>query len=177
MAYQFSPKVEEKFQWLLTRYPKKDAVLLPLLHLVQDEVGYLTSEAISYVGSRLELSPARVKEVASFYTMFKLNDKGKYVIQVCHNISCYLRGSDDILKKIKEVLGVEEGQVTPDGMFSVERAECLASCGTAPMMQVNVWDYHENLTTGKVERIIRDLKAGKGANPCYEKRIAEGAAG
>ena len=174
MAYSFSPKVEEKFQWLLTRYPKKDAVLLPLLHMVQDEHGYLSPDAIDYVAGRLELSPGRIREVASFYSMFRLNKKGQYVLQVCHNLSCYLRGSDEILAKCRAVLGIKEGETTPDGMFTLERVECLASCSTGPMMQVNNWDYHENLTLEKIEKIIALLKEGKAAQPSYEQRMKEG---
>src|SRR4051812_35590008 len=121
MAYKFSAKIEEKFQWLLTRYPKKDAVLLPLLHLVQEEVGYLSPEAMAYVGSRLDLSPARIREVASFYSMFKMNPKGKYVLQVCQTLSCYLAGSESVITRIKELTGIKEGETTPDGLFTLER--------------------------------------------------------
>jgi len=174
MAYQFSEETEKAFQWLLTRYPKKDAVLLPLLHRVQREAGYLTPEAIDYVAGRMGLSPGRIREVASFYTMFRLNKKGKYVLQVCHNLSCYLRGSDEILASLKKILGIVEGQTTPDGMFTIERAECLASCSTAPVMQVNEWDYHENLTIEKVEQVIAALKQGKVACESYDERIAQG---
>jgi NADH-quinone oxidoreductase subunit E len=176
MAYKFSPETEKKFQWLLTRYPKKDAVLLPLLHLVQNETekNYLSPEAIEYVAGRLGLSPARVREVASFYTMFRLNPKGQYVLQVCHNLSCYLRGSDEIIERLKKVLGIKEGETTPDGLFTLERAECLASCGTAPVMQVNTWDFHEELTIEKVEKIVAALKDHKWACPRYDDRVAQG---
>lgn len=174
MAYAFSPQTEKDFQWLITRYPNKNAILLPLLHKVQAETGYLHPEAIEYVASRMDLSPARVREVASFYTMFKLNDKGKYVVQVCHNLSCYLRGSDELIEKIKSLLGVEEGEITPDGKFSVERVECLASCSTAPVVQVNDWDYHENMTLDKVEKVIQGLKDNRGAHESFEKRVSEG---
>jgi len=176
VAYTFSKAVEEKFQWLLTRYPKKDAALIPLLHLVQAEVGYLSPDSIDYVGERMGLSPARVREVASFYTMFKLEPQGKYCLQVCHNLSCYLRGSDEVIDKVKQVLGIQEGETTPDGLFTLERAECLASCSTAPVMQVNVWDYHENLTTDKVEKVIQELRSGKATNPSFEERMKNGGA-
>jgi NADH-quinone oxidoreductase subunit E len=175
MSYQFSPEVEKKFQWLLTRYPKKDAVLLPLLHAVQNEAGYLSPDVFDYVSSRLGLSPARVREVASFYTMFRLNKKGQYVLQICHNISCYLRGSDELLARLKSILGISEGETTPDGKFTLERVECLASCSTAPVMQVNDWDYHENLNIEKLEQIISALKQNKGANKDYAKRVDAGA--
>jgi NADH-quinone oxidoreductase subunit E len=173
-SYQFSAEVEKQFQWLLTRYPKKDAVLIPLLHLVQAEAGYLSVPVIDYVANRLQLSPARVREVASFYTLFRLKPKGKYVLQVCHTLSCYLRGSDEILAKLKSILGIEEGETTPDGRFTLERVECLASCGTAPMMQVNDWDFHENLTIEKVEKIVEALKADRHCSPSYSQRVSEG---
>lgn len=174
MGYKFSDKTEEKFQWLLTRYPKKDAVLLPLLHEVQNEVGYLSPESILYVSDRMGLSPARIREVASFYTMFKLKPRGTYLIQVCHNITCYLKGSDEVLEKVKNILGIDVGQTTADGKFTLETAECLASCSTAPVMQVNQWDYHEELDIDKVQKIIDALRVNKCAHESYDKRVAEG---
>lgn len=174
LSYSFSPELEKKFQWLLTRYPIKDAVLLPLLHLVQDEAGWLTPKAIEYIGSRLELSPARIREVASFYSLFRLNKKGQYVLQVCHTISCYLRGSDEIVSHIKKRLNIDVNQSTPDGKFTLETVECLASCGTAPVLQVNGWDYHEELTVEKVDHIIDSLKLDQFAYDEYERRIEEG---
>jgi NADH-quinone oxidoreductase subunit E len=174
MSYKFSAKTEERFQWLLTRYPKKDAVLLPLLHLVQEEHGWLSPEAIDYVAIRMGLSSGRIREVASFYTMFKLNKKGQYVLQVCHNLSCYLAGSDELLKLLEDKLGIKCGETTPDGKFTIERAECLASCSTAPMMQVNRWDYHECLTPTKLTHIVEELKKDRFASPSYDERIAQG---
>jgi NADH-quinone oxidoreductase subunit E len=174
MAYEFSKQVEEKFQWLLTRYPKKDAVLLPLLHMVQAEAGYLRPDAIDYVASRLDLSPARIREVASFYSLFRLDQKGRYVLQVCHTLSCYLRGSDELVEKLKSILGIEVGQTTSDGLFTIETVECLASCGTAPVMQVNDWDFHENLNVETVEKILAALREHRWAHPSFEQRRAEG---
>lgn len=174
MAYQFSAETEKKFQWLLTRYPKKDAVLLPLLHNVQREAGYLSPDAIEYVAARMGLSPARIREVASFYTMFRLNPKGQFVLQVCHNLSCYLRGSDDLIEKLKSLLEIKEGETTADGKFTIERVECLASCDTGPVMQVNEGDYFENLDPEKVEKIVQALQANKWTQDSYEERIKEG---
>lgn len=174
MAYKFNEAIEKKFQWLLSRYPKKDAVLIPVLHLVQKDIGFVSPESIDYVASRLSLSPARVKEVASFYSFFRLNKQGQYVLQVCHNLSCYLRGSDELLEKLKAVLGIKEGETTADGKFTLQRVECLASCSTGPVMQVNDWDYHENLDLEKVEKIIEALKSNKWANESYESRLKEG---
>lgn len=174
MAYEFSPETEKKYQWLLTRYPKKDAVLIPLLHLVQSELSYLSPDAIDYVATRMALSPARVREVASFYSLFRFEKKGRYVLQVCHTMSCYLSGSDELISHLKKVLGIEEGDTTPDGKFSIERVECLASCGTAPVMQVNDWDFHEELTIEKLDQVISALKQDRANHPSWEKRVADG---
>jgi len=174
MAYQFPEDIEKKFQWLITRYPKKDAILLPLLHLVQKDVGYLSSEAIVEVARKMELTPARIREVASFYTMFRLNKKGQYVLGVCQTLSCYLNGSEELITKLKNILNIKEGQTSEDGLFTIERVECLASCGTAPVMQVNDWEYHENLTVEKIEKIISLLKEHKAADISYEKRLSSG---
>jgi len=174
VAYEFSPETEKKYQWLLTRYPKKDAVLIPLLHLVQSELSYLSPDAIDYVATRMALSPARVREVASFYSLFRFEKKGRYVLQVCHTMSCYLSGSDELISHLKKVLGIEEGDTTPDGKFSIERVECLASCGTAPVMQVNDWDFHEELTIEKLDQVISALKQDRANHPSWEKRVADG---
>lgn len=174
MAFVFNSDLEQEFQSLVKKYPKKDAVLLPILHKVQDQVGYLSPDAIDYVAGRLDLSPARVKEVASFYTLFRLNPKGKYVLQVCHNLSCYLRGSDEIIEKLKSLLGIDVGETSSDGLFTLETVECLASCSTAPMMQVNNWDYHEELTLEKVEKIVQGLRGHKFACPSFSERMAQG---
>jgi NADH-quinone oxidoreductase subunit E len=174
MSYKFNKDLEDYFQWLLTRYPKKDAVLLPLLHRVQGELGFLTSDAIDYVASRLDLSSARVKEVSSFYSMFKFEKHGKFRLQVCHNLSCYLKGSDEVIQKVKDLLKIKEGETTSDGLFSLERVECLAACSTGPAMQVNVWDYFEDLDTTKVEKVIELLRNSKAACPAYSERMAQG---
>jgi len=174
VAYEFSPETEKKFQWLLTRYPKKDAVLIPILHKVQSEIGWLSPESMEYVAGRLGLSPARVREVASFYTFFRLDRKGKYVLQVCQTMSCYLRGSDEIVAKLQQLLGIQAGETSADGLFSIEKVECLASCSTAPVMQVNDWDFHEELDLERVEKIVALLKQGRGGHACYEKRVADG---
>jgi NADH-quinone oxidoreductase subunit E len=174
MAYKFTPDAEKYFQWLLSRYPKKDAVLLPLLHRVQTDVGYLSPDAIDYVAERMGLSSARIREVASFYSMFRLNKKGTYVLQVCHNISCYLRGSDEVIEKAKKILGIGLGETTPDGLFTLETVECLASCSTAPAMQVNDWEYHEELSPEKVEKIILGLKEKKCVSASYHERMSQG---
>ena len=174
MSYQFSPNTEKKFEWLKTRYPQRDAVLIPLLHFVQAELGYLSVDSIDYVAKRMELSPARVKEVASFYSLFRFKKGGRFTLQVCHNLSCYMRGSDEILSWLTENLKFDENGVSDDGFFSLERVECLASCSTGPVLQVNDWDYFEELNIEKVEKILSALREGKWTCPRFEDRVKEG---
>jgi len=175
MSYKFGAAVEKKFNWLVTRYPKKEATLIPLLHLVQKEVGHLSVEAIDYVAQRVGISPARVKEVASFYSLFRFEKKGKFVLNVCRTLSCFLKGSDELLLKLKEDLGVGPGETTADGLFSIETVECLASCGTAPVVQVNDWEYHENLDVEKIQKVVDLLKQNKACHSSFAKRNSEGA--
>jgi len=146
----------EKFQQLLEHYPDKRAALLPTLHLVQSEVGYVSKEAIDHVAGLLSLTPTYVHSVASFYTMFYKEKMGKYVIQVCRTLPCALCGSQKILEYLQGKLGIEVGETTPDGTFSLVTVECLASCGTAPVIQIND-DYYEGLNPEKVDRILEEL--------------------
>jgi len=139
---------------MLTHYPIKRSVLVPFLLYVQDELGYLTDEAIQEIAGRLELTPLEVRNVISYYSMLRTRPAGKYNVQVCTNISCLLRGGEEILDYAKKKLGVTQNKgITPDGMFSVEEVECIGACSWAPAMQVN-YDFHENLTPEKVDEII-----------------------
>ena len=139
---------------MLTHYPIKRSVLVPFLLYVQDELGYLTDEAIAEIAGRLELTPLEVRNVISYYLMLRTRPAGKYNVQVCTNISCLLRGGEEILDYAKKKLGVTQNKgITPDGMFSVEEVECIGACSWAPAMQVN-YDFHENLTPEKVDEII-----------------------
>ena len=157
MAY--TEQNERTFQTLLGRYPTKRAALLPALHLAQRQWGWLSLEVMEYVAQRLDLHPAEVRNTATFYTMFRKTPVGKYHVQICTNLSCFLRGSDDIAATLKRVLGVGFGETTADGLFTLDHVECLASCGTAPMMQVND-DYYEDLTSAKVEALIDGWRRG-----------------
>lgn len=157
MALEFSPETYKKFEKTVSRYPKKEAAMLPVLYLAQEEFGYLGSEAIEYVARIMGQSPARVQGVVSFYTMFNTKPIGRHHIQVCRTLSCALGGAEKITSFIKETLGIGPGQTTPDGRFTLSEVECLASCGTAPMMQIND-EYYENLTEAKVTEILQKLK-------------------
>jgi len=157
MAVEFSPDTLKKFEETVARYPKKEAAMLPVLYLAQQEFGYLGSEAIDYVAKRMGQSPARVYGVVTFYTMYAMKPIGRHHIQVCRTLPCALRGAEKITSFLKKTLGIDCGQTTPDGRFALSEVECLASCGTAPMMQVND-DYYENLTEEKVTEILQQLK-------------------
>ena len=154
----FGEEAEREFAEILTRYPEKRSALLPFLHLVQREQGHLAPAAMEEVARRLNLHPVGVLEVATFYTWFNLKPVGKHRLQVCHNLSCTLRGAERIIGTLKEELKIGENETTPDGLFTLQRVECLASCGTAPVMQVNN-DYHENLTPEKARALLQQWRA------------------
>ncbi len=157
MALEFSPETLKKFEETVARYPKKEAAMLPVLYLAQQEFGHLGPEAIEYVAKLMEQTPARVHGVVSFYTMYNMKPIGRHHIQVCRTLSCALGGAEGITAFIKQKLGIDTGQTTSDGRFTLSEVECLASCGTAPMMQIND-DYYENLTEEKIDQILGAMK-------------------
>ena len=157
MAVEFSPATLDKFNEIIARYPKKEAAMLPVLYLAQQEFGHIGPEAIEYVAKLMDQAPARVYGVVSFYTMFNMKPIGRHHIQICRTLPCALRGAEVVTASIKQKLGIEPGQTTPDGRFTLSEVECLASCGTAPMMQVND-DYYENLTEEKIDAILDAMK-------------------
>ena len=156
---QFSPELEAKFEKLITHYPegRQRAALIPMLLFAQDEVGSVTRELVDELAGRLSLTPLQVDEVVSYYSMFRAKPLGKYHVQVCTNVSCMLLGGEELRDHLKQKLGVEEGQPTEDGMFSVEHVECLGACSWAPALQVN-YDYHHFATPAKLDRLIEDLR-------------------
>ena len=157
MALEFSTETYKKFEETIARYPRKEAALLPVLCLAQKEFGHLGQEAIEYVAQLMGQSPARVYGVVSFYTMLNTKPIGRHHIQVCRTLPCALRGAEKLTSFLRQTLGIEVGQTTGDGRFTLSEVECLASCGTAPMIQVND-DYYENLTDDKVIEILASLK-------------------
>lgn len=152
----FGTEFEKKVDQIVARYPRPQAALLPVLWEMQQRKGWIDGACEAWAGERLGLSPAHVHGAVTFYTMYKQRPSGKYHIQVCTTLSCMLRGSDELLDHLRRKLGIHEGQVTPDGRFSLQRVECLGSCGTAPMFQLND-DYHENLTTEAVDALLDRL--------------------
>ena len=152
----FSPEVEAEIDWHLAKYPSKRSAILPIMFIVQRERGYLDDPGVSYLANRLSLRITDIWEVATFYSMLHTKPIGQYHIQVCKTLSCKLLGADKITEQCSQKLGIKPGETTPDGRFSLSLVECLGSCGTAPMFQVN-FDYHENLTTEKVDQILDSL--------------------
>ncbi len=150
-------KYKDQVEDLLSRYPVKRSALLPLLYMAQQEEGYVSESAMKEIGKILGLTPPQVYETVTFYTMFHLKPIGKFHLQVCRSLMCALVGSDDLVGWIHRRLGISPGQTTNDKMFTLSVVECLGSCGTGPMMQVND-DYYEQLNEEKVGRILDDLK-------------------
>lgn len=157
MSFEFSEENEQKFQDLLTKYPKKDSLMLPSLWMIQHQESWISPEAMEYLAKRIDTSPMNVYSVASFYTMFHLKPIGRYNIQICKTLSCMLRGSEDIKKHIENRLGIKAGESTKDMKFTITEVECLGSCGTAPCVCIND-DYIQNTTPDMLDEIINELK-------------------
>ncbi len=162
----FTPEVLQKVRQLIQRYPEgqQKSALLPVLHIAQEELGgYLSVDVMDYVATLLGIEPIEVYEVATFYSMFYLDKMGNYVIEVCRTGPCSISGGEKIMEHLQEVLRVKPGETTPDGLFTLKEVECLGSCGTGPVMQVNT-GYYEHLTPGRVDRILEELKENANNN-------------
>jgi NADH-quinone oxidoreductase E subunit len=155
----FSDATMAEYLQTLKRYPTRQAALIPALWLAQREFGWISPQAEEYIANLMDLPIAHIRGVVTFYTMFYRKPVGRFNFEVCTNLSCRLRGADHIVDCIRGRLGIEPGQTTADGKFTLSTAECLASCGTAPMLQLNHEDYHENLTVEKTLRLIDELSS------------------
>lgn len=158
---EFSATLLTKFDEIIGRYPsgKEKSALLPMLHETQAELGWLSTNAMDKVAARLGILPIEVYEVASFYTMYFLRPQGKYVLEVCRTGPCCLVGAEKIMTHIENKLGVKEGEVTADGLFSWRGVECLAACGYGPVLQIGPeYTFYENLDEQKVDALIDDLR-------------------
>jgi NADH-quinone oxidoreductase subunit E len=153
-----SEALKRKFDEVIARYPLKRSAIVPLLLFAQDEIGYITDEAIEEIARRVEVRPIEVVEDIGYYSMLHRHPIGRYNLQVCTNVSCLLRGGEEILEHCSERLGIGHKQTTSDGRFSLEEVECLGACCGAPAMQVN-YDFYENLTPERVDALIDRLKA------------------
>jgi NADH-quinone oxidoreductase subunit E len=155
--YELSDALVEKLKKLAKKFPEKRSAVIPGLHLIQDEIGWLPDAAIRKFAEILELAPNKIYGVATFYTMFNLSPVGKYHIQVCRNVSCQLLGAKSIIQHLSEKLAIKPGETTKDGKFTLTLVECLGNCGCAPMMMIND-KYYEKLTEQKVDEILRKLQ-------------------
>jgi NADH-quinone oxidoreductase subunit E len=145
---------------IVARYPRPRSALIPLCHVAQQQDGWLSPEAMEHIAELLDLTPAEVLGTASFYEMFKLEPVGKYLVNVCTNISCLLVGGEELLEHCEQRLGIKAGATTPDGVFTLEDVECIAACTEAPCLQVN-YRYFTNLTSEAADRLFDDLRNGR----------------
>jgi NADH-quinone oxidoreductase subunit E len=154
---KFSEQFEQRFSEMLPHYPTKRSVLVPTLLYAQDEVGFLSDDAVLEIAVRLDLTELEVRNVISYYSMLTTKPRGKYNVQVCTNIACMLRGGEQLFMHCRKTLGIGHKQTTPDGMFTLEEVECIGACSWAPAVQVN-YDFHENLSTDKVDKILDEYR-------------------
>jgi len=154
---RFSDQLESKFETLLSRYPVRRSALVPMLLFAQDEIGWLTPEAIAEIATRLDLTVLQVEEVISYYSMLRRKPAGKYHVQVCTNISCMLRGAYPLWDHARRQLGLKHKEVSPDGVFSLEEVECIGACAWAPALQVN-YDFHHDMTPERFDKLIERLR-------------------
>ena len=148
-----SDKLDQFFDRKMKNYPIRRSFLVPMLLYTQDELGYLSDEAVSYIAGKVGLPELEIRNVISYYSMLTTKPRGKYNVQVCTNISCMLRGAEEVYDHCRKKLGISHKQTTPDGVFSLEEVECIGACSWAPAMQVN-YDYHEKLTPEKVDGVL-----------------------
>ncbi len=166
-SFVFTPENKELAAAHIAKYPKgrQRSAVMPLLDLAQRQNGgWLPTAAMDYIADFLNIPPVNVYEVATFYTMYNLEPVGKHHVQVCTNISCWLRGADEVVAKCRESLGINFGETTDDGMFTLSEVECLGACVNAPMMQIDD-DYYEDLEASSVEAVLAALKNGSDIKP------------
>jgi NADH-quinone oxidoreductase subunit E len=145
---------------IIGRYPRSRSALIPLLHLAQEQDGWVTEDAMEHIAELLAITPAEVLGTCSFYEMFKREPVGKYLVNVCTNISCQLLGGWELLEHVEDTLGIKAGSTTPDGTFTIEDVECIAACTEAPCLQVN-YRYFHKITHGEFDQLADDLRAGR----------------
>jgi NADH-quinone oxidoreductase subunit E len=145
---------------IIGRYPRPKSALIPLLHLAQEQDGHLTDEAMAHIAELVGVTPAEVLGTASFYEMFKMEPVGKYVVNICTNISCQLVGGEELLAHAERTLGIRPGQTTPDGLFTIEDVECIAACTEAPCLQVN-YRYEHRIDHEGFDQLVDDLRSGR----------------
>jgi NADH-quinone oxidoreductase subunit E len=157
--FMLSAASRQRIAELAERYPTTSSALMPCLWVVQDEHGYVSSEAADYLVETLGVTRARVYELLSFYTMFRTEPQAEYVLQVCHNICCHILGARSIIAHLEKRLGIRLGERTPDDKFQLEGVECLGACGHGPMLQLGK-HFYENLTPERVDELLESLRKG-----------------
>ena len=145
---------------IIARYPRRKSALIPLLHLSQEQNGYITQEAMRHIAELLDVTPAEVYGTATFYEMFRFHPTGRYLINVCGTMSCALMGAHELMHHAEDVLGIKAGSTTPDGMFTLQHAECQAACTEAPTLQVN-YRHRYRVTNADFDQLVDDLRAGR----------------
>ncbi|OAN53916.1 NADH dehydrogenase [Paramagnetospirillum marisnigri] len=165
-SFAFTPEYLEKAKAFVAKYPagRQQSAVMPLLDLAQRQEGWVSRAAMEVIATMLDMAPIRVEEVATFYTMYNRKPVGKFHVQVCTNLPCMLRGSDDVVAAAKEALGVGFGDMTKDGLFTLSEVECLGACVNAPMMQIND-DYYEDLTAETTKAVLEAFKRGETPKP------------
>jgi NADH-quinone oxidoreductase subunit E len=153
----FSPKLAARFDALVAKYPLRRSALIPMLLYAQDEVGYVSDAVVAEVADRIGITHLEVRNVLSYYSMLRTKPAGKYNVQVCTNISCMLRGGQELYEHAKEKLGIDHKGVTADGLFSLEEVECIGACCWAPAIQVN-YDFHDNLSAEQFDAVLDDYR-------------------
>src|SRR5271163_582507 len=161
---ELSAQLAAKFEKLQTSYPAKRSALIPMLMYAQDEYGVISDEMVAEIAGRLQLREVQVEETLAYYSMLHRKPWGKNHVQVCTNVACMLRGGNELLDRAKKRLNIGNKETTSDGVFSLEEVECIGACTGAPAMQVN-YDFYENLTPLKFDRIIETLDAGRKSTP------------
>jgi NADH-quinone oxidoreductase subunit E len=172
---EFSSSLLKKINTIIKRYPegKQKSAILPILHIAQEEfAGWLSTDVMDYVAGLLNIQTIEVYEVATFYSQFYIEKTGKYILEVCQTGSCALNGGEDMLDYLEKKLGIKTGETTTDGLFSLKAVECLGGCGYAPVMQINT-EFHELLTTEKIDVLIEELRNTKNAEKAKESKWEE----
>ncbi len=153
----FSPELAARFDRLVTIYPLRRSALVPMLLYAQDEKGYISDAVIAEIAARIGITELDVKNVLSYYSLLRTEPVGKYHVQVCTNISCMLRGANEIFDHCKRTLGIGNKQTTADGVFSLEEVECIGACSWAPAVQIN-YDFYENLTPEELDKVLEKYR-------------------
>jgi len=156
MSPEIKASTEKKIKELMSRYPKKQAAILPVLHLVQRELGYISEDGEKWVADLLGINPVKVREVVTFYSMLSRKPLGKYHIQICSNLTCSLMGAESLIDYVSEKLGIKLGETSEDGKFTLTTVECLGACDQAPSMMINT-DYYGNMDKKKIDKILKEL--------------------